>query len=369
MQEKILIGRFEATCVIIALICTQIFINFPRMMMESAGTAGWILTLYVSIVAFFLFMIISRLYTPFEGKDLLDLGEYIGGKAGKIIVGLIFLVFALYLAPVFLREFSENMKIIALPQSPLSFVTFFLFVGMVVATYVGIEAITRFSAIMVPIVSVAFFLIIASSSKYFDVSKITPILGNGIYEIFVAGLSKVSIFAGVILLFFLAPFIKSSKNFKTVGYASIITSAIFLVASVLSFSLVYQYPTGTENFLPVYQLSRLIEYGRFFQRIESVFVVTWGTAALLHLSTLLTLAVHVFRKTFGLVYYRPLIIPFAIIIFTLSFIPHNLMSTIEFEMFFFNYAWVLAFFIPLVLLLSARILKKRSKRKREDEKA
>ncbi len=357
MKNKITFGSFEAICITITLITTQLFLNLPRSMMEAAWTAGWLLTVYITVLALILFLVIERLYRPFEGKDLLDLGEYIAGNTGRIIVGLIFIFFFLYINPVILREFCENIKIIALPESPLSFVMLFFITCMIIAAYAGLESIVRFSAIIVPLIAGGYIIIITGALRYCDVSRITPWLGNGPYEIFIKGMPRISVFVGIILVYFLYPFIRKKSLFKTVGYRSIILSGIFFFTGVLVFALVYQYPTGTENFLPIYQLSRLVDYGRFFQRVESMFVIIWVASALLHLSINLFLIPYVFKKTFKLKYYKPLILPFAIIVYALAFFPENLTSTIELEKHFRNFAWLVTFLLPIILLSIAGFVK------------
>ncbi len=365
MKNKITFGSFEASCITITLITTQLFLNLPRAMMEVAWTAAWLLTAYVSVIALLLFFIIDRLYRPFEGKDLLDLGEHIGGNIGRIIVGIIVLLFLIYITPVILREFSENMKIIALTRSPLSFVLLFFLTGMIIASYAGLESIVRLSAIIVPIIAVGYLMIITGSLRYIDFSRITPWLGSGPYEIFVKGAPRISVFAGIILVYFLYPFIRTKKNFTTVGYASVVFSGLFFFIGVLIFSLIFQYPTGTESFLPIYELARLVEYGRFFQRLESMFVIIWVASALLHLSILLFLIAYVFKKTFKLKYYKPLIIPFSIIIFSLAIFSHNLLSAIELEKHFRTFAWMVTFLLPIVLLIIARFVKQPAKKEGE----
>lgn len=366
MTNKIILGRYETTTITITVITTQLFLNYPRLMMESVWTAGWILSIYTAILALVAFTVISKLYSPFEGKDLIDIGEYIGGGVGRIIVGIPIISLFLFAIPLILREFSENMKIIALQNTPISLVTIFFLIGVIVGAYIGIEAIVRFSSIAVPIITIGFFVIIIGASQYIDdLSRITPILGNGAFNIFVNGIPKISTFSGIITLMLLHPYIKSHKHFKVIGYSSIIVSAIFFVSGVLVFSLVYQYPTGTEAFLPIYQLSRLVDYGRFFQRIESVFVLMWGAAALLYMSILMFLTVHIIKKTFKLSFHKPLIMPFAIIVFTLSLMPHNLISSIELETKYFrNFAWTVSFLLPIVVLVIARIVKSKSKEKK-----
>jgi spore germination protein KB len=362
MENKISFGRCEASCIIMTMLGGQIFLNMPRFMMEAAWTAGWILTLYVSIIAFILFLIIYRLYKNFDGMDLIDLGVYIGGDVGGIITGVIIIFTAIFLASSILREFSENIKIISLNDSPLSFVMAFFVVGMVLGAYLGIEIIARFSAVAVPLISVAYFIIIIGAATYFDFSRITPILGNGAYEIFVKGISLVSIYSNILVLYMLYPFIKTRENFKSTGIISIILTGLNFTIGVLAFSLVYQYPTGTENFLPIYQLARLMYIGRFFERTESVFLITWVVSALLQLSVLLFISTYTFKKVFRLKYYRPVIFPFMVIIYTISFLPENLMGAIEMEKYYIRFSLIPALALPVALLLISIIKRKKEGR-------
>jgi hypothetical protein len=164
------------------------------------------------------------------------------------------------------------------------------------------------------------------------------------------------------------PFLKTNKNFRKTGYYTILLSAISLVTSVLIYLSAFPYPTALESFLPIYQLARLINYGRFFQRVESIFVLIWAASALIYLSTGFFFILHVFRKTFGLKYYKPLIIPMAILIFNLSLLPPNLMTVMKLDTEFFrSYVWIVTFIVPIVALLLARArLKSAKKRKRSD---
>ncbi|MCR4435856.1 MAG: GerAB/ArcD/ProY family transporter [Clostridiales bacterium] len=370
MQEsKIVFGKWETAALLINALNVQVFLNFPRTMAERGGTAGWILAAYISVLAFLLFLLISRLYSRFEGKDLLDLGEYIGGSAGRIIVGIIILIHITFIISIILREFAEDMKVISLPASPISFVILFFLSGMIAGAYAGIEAIVRFHAFIVPIILAGYLIIIGGVAPYYNISNIMPILGNGAYAIFGSGFFRISSFSGLIALFLLFPFIKTGKNFKSAGSLAIGISSGVLITSALTFLLVFPYPSAIEGFLPIFQLARLINYGRFFQRVESIFVMIWAIAALLYLSMGFFLIVYVFSKTFRLEYYRPLIIPMAIIVFAISLWPKNLMSAIAMETVYFrSAAWAVTFGMTLLLLLVAGAMKKRNHRKEGDRK-
>ena len=86
MGDKIIFGKRETISFLLIFICNQIFLSFPRNMAESVGNAGWILTIYTAVISLILFLIISMLYKNFEGKDLLDVSEFLAGGFGRITV-------------------------------------------------------------------------------------------------------------------------------------------------------------------------------------------------------------------------------------------------------------------------------------------
>lgn len=361
-QDKVVFGKWEAIALLVNLMGTQIVLGFPRLMAEAAGTAGWILVIYVSVIAFLVFTLISRLYVPFEGKDLIDIGEIVGGTAGRLITGILLLGYLTYITSIVLREFSEDMKVIILPQTPISFVTMFFISGMILAAYKGLEAIVRFNALAIPFILAGFILITAAVAPYYNISNIFPVLGYGPEAIFGRGFLKLSIFSALSILYLIYPHIKTRKNFSTVGYVSLAAASAAFLWGALSYQLTFPFPLALENFLPVYAMARLINYGRFFQRIESVFVIIWAASALSYLSFGLYFIVYLYKKTFKLEYYRPLIIPFAILVYTISLIPPNLITAIELESVYFrNYIWIITFGLPTILLTIANMRKSKQK--------
>lgn len=364
-NDTVVFGKWEAMMIMLNLTTTHILLNFPRNMVEAGGTAGWMISVYATVIVLLLFYIITKLYEKFEGKDILDISEYMGGNIARIIVGSFLSVYILFIISTILREFAEDMKVISLTVSPISFVILLFVLGVVVGAYAGIEAIVRFAAIVVPIIVLGFLFIIIAVAPYYDITNLFPILGSGVSDIFVKGALKISIFSGFIVIFFLPPFIKTHKNFKMVGYSAILLSGYFFVSGVLAYLLTIPYPTALENFLPVYQMARMINYGRFFQRIESVFVIIWSSGAFIYLSFGLFLVVYTFKKAFKLEYYKPLVLPFAILLFTLSLIPLNLMETIKLETEYIrNAVPFIVFVLPIIILAVANIKRRKEKKER-----
>jgi spore germination protein (amino acid permease) len=293
----------------------------------------------------------------------LDIADQALGSAGRIAVGMIFLVYLVYISALVLREFGEDMKVIALTDSPISFIIMFFLVGIIVAAYMGIEAIVRLTALIVPVIFIGFLIITIGIMPYFQFGNILPLLGDGAGAILGKGSLKLSNFSAVSIIFFITPFLRTHRCMKTVGYFTISLAGVFFTWSVYSYLLAFPYPTTIEFFIPIYQMARIFEYGRFFQRIESVFLLIWAASALLYLSGGFYFILYVFRKTFGLEHQKPVIWSFAVLLFTLSMLPPNLTSALILETRYFrNYIWIITFAIPIVLLLIAHGVRKNSKK-------
>jgi len=338
---------------------TQVFLGYINIAIETSGTAGWILPLYTAVIAVIIFAVISSLYKPFEGKDLIDVAQTASGSVGRIITGVLYMIYLIALNSMVIRMYAESMKVIVFDMSPISFVTLFLIAGMVVGAYRGIETIVRIAAIAMPAVIIAFFIITLGIIPYYEFDGILPILGKGLKSLFYDGLFQVSRYSAFSALFFIYPFIQTHKDFKFAGFASIVTASLAFCWATFVYLVAFRYPAVLENFLPIYHMARLINLGRFFQRIESLFIFAWVIAAMTYISMSLFNLVYVFKRTFKLEYERPLIFPFAILLFSIGFLPQNIMQVMGFEKSYVrHYVFVMAFIFPIILLIIARARKK-----------
>jgi len=368
LEKKTSFGKWESVCLLLNLICPKLLIFFKRMLVEDAGNAGWILTIYISLIAFAFFVIISRLYNKFEGVDIIDVAEIAGGKVLKIATGIIISVVLLFLTVNVLREFSEENKVISLTLSPLSYIMVFFMAGMVIGSYFGIEAIVRYSAIIVPVIAFCYILILLGTIPAIDINNIFPILGNGADDIFLKGFLRVSVFGELLILFLLPPFIGGNKKMKIIGYSTLALSSFFLISGSLMYVLAFPYPVVLEPFLPVYEMARIINLGRFFQRIEAIFVLIWDMSALLYLTSSFYFTVYSFSRAAGVKYMRPLLLPFAIIVFSMAFMPQNLITVIQIETGIINkFLWLVSFIFPALILIVANI-RKRIRRTANDDR-
>ena len=350
-MNKIKIGRFELFCILINYICSTVIRDYPRNMADSAGGAGWLLSLYITLIILVVFSYVLKLLQTFKNKDILDVAEFAIGKTGLVIFGILFIFQLVLLNSVILREFAEDIKVISLDHSPISFVIILFCITIVITAYSGIETVARLNMFFVPVMIVLYFSIIGASIPNVDISRIMPILGLGPKEVFINNLWSLSYFSEASVIFLLITFFDQRNDYRKTSLFTILVCGSFLTLGTLVYLLIYQYKTATENFLPLFQLARGISYGRVFTRIESAFILFWTTVAYLYLGTGIVLIIRVFSKVFSIKHQKPLVIPFVLLIFSISLIPENLYETTELETIIYKASGITMLLIPIVIIL------------------
>jgi len=362
MKNTIVIGEKEATWFIINMICAKIVLNAIHILEDSAGSAGWILSIYLVILAVIGFYIVLKLFKIFPGKDIIDIGTEIGNSFGRIVMGLIFILSQLFVIVLYFRGFLEHSKIVSLNVSPISFIATFFILCMITACFFGLESIVRLHYLWIPIIFTILIVILLLTLPQCQFLSLFPLFGLGTDKIFINGALKLSIYQEVIFLFLLPPFLVSFDKFKSVGYKAIAFSGFLYTISVLFFGLLFPYPSATEAMFPIFDTARILSLGRLFQRLESFFSIIWIMTAIFFLSSSMYFIIYAFTKTFKLPYIKPLIIPTAILILNLTLLPSSVFISAKIVTdYYYSYSWIPTFALPFILLTICIIFRKGGK--------
>lgn len=349
MKNKIGFGSWEAIAIMVNMVFAHVLLIFPNSMVKNGGSAGWMLPIIITIIAVVYFAIVVKLYENLGSLDLIDISAGIGGRAFKVIIGLFISVYLILTVSVFLGIFSQTLKIISLDKSPLVYVEILFFVGMLASAYYGIEVVARINAFLVPIVIIGFVLVTLGVIPEFKVNNLFPVLGEGFTSIAKGSIVKLSVFSSFIILFLMVPFLKK-KYLKRVGFLYILISGLLLIWSTLSFILVFPYEIAVDMKVPIFQMARHISFGNYIQRIESVIVLIASICALLFLSVVFTFTIHVLSKTLDLKKSKPVILPMATIVFSLSVLSKRLNVELLGSS-IFNLIWLTGMILPLLLII------------------
>ena len=107
--------------------------------------------------------------------------------------------------------------------------------------------------------------------------------------------------------------------------------------------------------MPVYQLTRLVSIGDFFSRVEAFFEFLWSIAMFLYTSVYIYVLCYIWKETFDLKFYKPLVAPVIAICAAVSYMSDSLMNTINLYSQSFLYIYVITAAMPVVFGIIERI--------------
>jgi len=356
-------GRFglaEAISLTSLIMFNKIFYTSASIIVEALGTAAWYGTIISCLTSIVFFLLIYVLMKRFPGMDLVQVFEAVLGKIIGKAVALVFCAYFIFYAASNLREFVEMIKAYNLPYTPPSYILGTFLAVTALLAYLGLEAIARLSYINIFPVIGGLLLILILAYQFYDPHYLTPVLGYGIEKTLITGFLRSSAYDEVIVLAFIIKSIPGLKNFKKAGLASLALTGFVFVASLLCYLMAFQYSAGRENLSGLFQLSKTIYFGRFFQRVESIFLFIWVISSLIAVSVAFYIGLGIYCKVFRINDRRPVILPLIFSTFTVAILPENISYIIEVNITLIRqYSMVLIYLVPTLVLLISVILRKK----------
>ena len=195
-----------------------------------------------------------------------------------------------------------------------------------------------------------------STAKNFVFERFFPILGYGIDETFFSGITNIFAFGGISFLYFINPLLKDYKKFKPIALVSIAISSLYLFFSVASMLLVFSFSSSSDQTISIYSLTRTIEYGRFLQRVDAIFILVWILLTLSYVSIAISLCLAIFKKVSNISNSKAMVFSFITLVFGISFFADDV-SEGKFihETLYRNFELILVYGISFIILIISNI--------------
>lgn len=318
IKEKYIMRKWETGCLVLNLLTYKLFSNLPARFAEGAGTASWLAAVYSGAAAFLIILLITALYKKCGKRSLIELAESAFGSAGKYAATVFIMLYLLISAVFTLREFTGMVKFISFPTAPEWFVVLFFAAAMLLSVNRGMDSIIRTHVVAIPASAFLTVVIMASAVGYGDAENLFPLFGNSAGNVFGKGLWGISMYSDIILLFLVNPFCSSADDLKKTAVGVSALGVAINVFFILTLAAVIPYPVPRGMQYPVYQLLKTVYYGRFFQRIDALYMLAVVLSGMLYLSFVLFLLTYIMKKSFGTSRTRVFGAPFVLIIVLLA---------------------------------------------------
>lgn len=354
------IGKFEVIALFITIISNNIIINIPTIIINFSGTGAWLNLIFIAFICLIFIFFICKFFEPFIGSDILDVSEFLGGKFLKTIVAFLYIALFMFFSALCIRYFANSLKFIYFNAMPLAFLILLLLIPIVIANKHGLKAISGTNLIFVPIAIFSIVILFFTASRDFVWERLFPALGYGAKETFLSQITNIFAFNVVGYLYFLKPHLKSETDFKKISITAVVLCGLFLILSVISLLMTFAFISQTDETISIYLLTRLISFGRFFQRVDAIFIFIWVLAILSFLSLNLFIVAQIIKKALNLKSSEELIYPISALLFGGGLTFKSLTAVKLFTKNFYKiYSSILIFIISFLILFFAYIKKRR----------
>lgn len=320
MKEKYLTGRWELSCLVINLIIYKVFTDAPRRFL-AAGNSAFLAALVSAVLAYAAIWFLPVVYKKAGAKNVFELLEK--NTAATVFAGLVIITWLSLSSAHALEALVTFSKIAAFPSAPFAYVALFFLLVMAAAALRGMEAAVRPHALIVPFCIFMILFMLSAVVKYFDVTNLVPVLGKSAENTLFTALKNLPYFFDFVLVFLINPFIKEgeklSRTVRLSGAAGILVNLLI----ILSANLIIPYPVSQQTEFPVYQIMKNVYFGRFFQRIDALYLLSVSLSGMAYISFAAFLMTYAFKKTFKHKNNRPFVWSFAFIVLFLAMLIHK----------------------------------------------
>lgn len=358
------LGKWEAIILVLTIVINHIILGLPRSIVEEHSSASILNVIYISIIVLIIVFLISKLLERFPSLDIIDIANFLGGKLLKNCIAILFLLYFVFISSILLRSFSEGLKLVFFPRTSLPIIMILFLIAIVIMNKLNIISIARANLFFTILVAISLIFIFFANWKNIVWQKVSPVFGNGFYTTFFSGLSDLFAFGGISLLYLLPPYLKNQKDFKKVALTSVGLSAFFLLISVATLLFIFPPVIISQQIFPIYLASRFINFSRFFQRLDALFLLIWLLSIICYLAIILYFSTNIFKRFTKIKFSKWISTLFALIMFGIALIPKNMQQITFLENVVYRYIiLILVFGISLIILILANIKYLRKKRK------
>ena len=324
----------------------------------------WFAILLAISVAIPVVLMYARILRLFPGCSLYEVSDNVLGKVGGKVFSLLFSGYALFLASLVLDDFTEFIKLEAMPETPRLVIAVLMLCIILYLSYSGMRVLGKWSVLILPVVLLMMLLTLLFGIPSYRLDHIFPIFNHSVDEITTDTINIFSFpFGEIVLLLGLGNGFGKNTKPTSVLLTGLLIGGILLFLVFVRNLLILGVPSMENVYFPSFMAARLISVGESFTRIEGAISYNYLIAGLTKITVCLLVSAKGFAHIFGLKDYKILFIPISLVILIMALV--QITSILDLEAIILIYPRIAIPFqlLPLVLWIPGEIKNRIQKKK------
>lgn len=321
-EPKGKIGNREFFAILVMTIGPKYGDDTPAILFNKLDTAAWMAPLIIGVITIIPVYLLINVLSAYKNKGLAEVIEHLFGK----ILGFLLLVFLWIIGFVATTLdtaiYADIIGIMYFPNTPTLAIYILLMLVCGYGAKKGLEQIgsVAWSTLFWIKISLFFvlFIFIFQGEKAF----LFPLFGPGLWEVVKGSAYKTSIYAELLFIGLIFPFVASKSAYSKVTWIALIFIAVEQVIALIGYMMLFDFH-GVKNMnFPFHEAIRYIHLG-FLPNIETFFFPFWIVASFIRFAFYLYLSAILFGRIFKIEHFEYVIPIIATLIVSVGMIPEN----------------------------------------------
>lgn len=236
-----------------------------------------------------LLLLYAKLQALCPNGDIYDMSCTAFGKAAGSGVTLLFSLYAFHLSAMVIRNFTEYIQVLSLPETPQPVCAVCIGALAFFAVQKGLEVSARSAEFVMPIGYAVIGILVALVAKDMDFSNLEPVLNHSAWTLLSDGFASFTFpFAeSVIFLSVFCAVEKSPVSFRKIYLTGVLVAGSVLTLLLIGDIAVLGVPIAKVLFFPSYETVGVVDIGNFISRIEVLVSGNFIVFGLVKISTCL----------------------------------------------------------------------------------
>ncbi len=360
-MEKGIISTNQFVWMLFIIITSLSSIQVPAMLITQAGRDAWLAAIGGWFLDASLAVVYAYMGVRFPGENFVQYSITILGKTIGRIVGIMFPLFFLLVCAILMRGYSQLLNEFFFPNTSLLTT---MIPALWIAGYAarqGIEVIGRVTELLGPLFFLSIIVIGLMVSPSAELDHLKPQFDNGVYPFLIGSPFMLTFYGACIIMAMFIPVCNRPENGFLAKFIAVSLGATFVIITVVFSVAVFGYEQAANVRAPGLELSRMVAYGNYLERVEIIWMMLVVGAGIMASANFLWAFSTGLSQILGLSTHKPLIYPgamLAVMLGSLSF--NNSMEQMRFIQYTFPvFAALVEAGLEIFLFVAALVLNKR----------